>query len=131
MVEIWGRLTEQQSRNQTKTLRVLRAFAVKVQPRNHREAAKSAKSAKISRRKILSCRQRIFAYCGSVFICGFSCAASINKVKLERMKIGEPVVLDGRFVRLEPLTMGHVPALAEVGLDPELWRWTTGHLATA
>jgi len=36
---------------------VLRAFAVKVQPRIHREAAKSAK---ISRRKILSCRQRIF-----------------------------------------------------------------------
>jgi len=38
-------------------LRVLRAFAVKVQPRIHREAAKSAKSAK----KILSCQQRIFA----------------------------------------------------------------------
>src|SRR5436190_19271857 len=37
--------------------RVLRAFAVKVQPRIHREAAKSAK---ISRRKILSCQQRIF-----------------------------------------------------------------------
>jgi len=36
---------------------VLRAFAVKVQPRIHREAAKSAK---ISRRKILSCQQRIF-----------------------------------------------------------------------
>src|SRR5439155_22971810 len=33
-------------------LRVLRAFAVKVQPRIHREAAKSAKT---SRRKILSC----------------------------------------------------------------------------
>jgi len=29
--------TEQQSRNQTKVLRVLRAFAVKVQPRIHRE----------------------------------------------------------------------------------------------
>ncbi len=57
MVEIWGRLTEQQSRNQTKVLRVLRAFAVKVQPRIHREAAKSAK---ISRRKILSCQQSIF-----------------------------------------------------------------------
>src|SRR5438034_7556799 len=39
-------------------LRVLRAFAVK--PRIHREAAKSAKSARISRRKILSCQQRIF-----------------------------------------------------------------------
>ena len=34
----------------TRFLRVLRAFAVKVQPRIHREAAKSAK---ISRRKIL------------------------------------------------------------------------------
>jgi len=38
--------TEQQSRNQTKVLRVLRAFAVKVQPRIHREAAKSANFAK-------------------------------------------------------------------------------------
>ena len=38
-------------------LRVLRAFAVKVQPRIHREAAKRAR---ISRRKILSCQQRVF-----------------------------------------------------------------------
>src|SRR5216117_3635821 len=55
---------ERHSRNQNQSpsrlLRVLRAFAVKVQPRIHREAAKSAKSAKISRRKILSCQQRIF-----------------------------------------------------------------------
>ncbi|PYU91515.1 MAG: hypothetical protein DMG08_15025 [Acidobacteria bacterium] len=36
---------------------MLRAFAVKVQPRIHREAAKSAK---ISRRKILPCQRRIF-----------------------------------------------------------------------
>jgi len=49
--------TEQPSRNQTKVLRVLRAFAVKVQPRIHREAAKRAR---ISRRKILSCQQRVF-----------------------------------------------------------------------
>jgi hypothetical protein len=48
-----------------------------------------------------------------------------RKVKLERMKIGESVALDGKFVRLEPLTMGHLPALVEVGLDPELWRWNT------
>ena len=40
----------------TRFLRVLRAFAVKVQPRIHREAAKSAK---ISRRKS-SGQQRIF-----------------------------------------------------------------------
>ena len=35
-----------------------------------------------------------------------------------------PVALDGRLVRLAPLSVDHVPALAGVGLDPELWRWT-------
>src|SRR6266568_756231 len=49
----------------TRFLRVLRAFAVKVQPRIHREAAKSAK---IPRRKILSCQQRIF--CAFSWECG-------------------------------------------------------------
>ena len=34
-----------------------------------------------------------------------------------------PVVLEGSLVRLEPLTLGHVQALAEVGLDDELWRF--------
>jgi RimJ/RimL family protein N-acetyltransferase len=34
-----------------------------------------------------------------------------------------PVTLEGRFVRLEPLSLDHVPGLAEVGLDPEIWRW--------
>ncbi len=36
----------------------------------------------------------------------------------------KPVVLEGTYVRLEPLTMEHLPALCEVGLDPELWQWT-------
>jgi len=35
----------------------------------------------------------------------------------------EPIVLVGTHVRLEPLTLEHVDALAQVGLDPELWRW--------
>ena len=35
----------------------------------------------------------------------------------------QPVTLSGPFVRLVPLTLDHVPALAHVGLDPELWRW--------
>lgn len=35
-----------------------------------------------------------------------------------------PVTLTGRLVRLEPLSLGHVDALAAVALDPELWRWT-------
>ena len=33
-----------------------------------------------------------------------------------------PVTLEGRFVRLEPLSMNHLAPLCEVGLDPELWR---------
>ncbi|MGZ8493037.1 MAG: GNAT family N-acetyltransferase [Gemmatirosa sp.] len=38
--------------------------------------------------------------------------------------------LAGRFVRLEPLSLAHLPALCEVGLDPELWRITVSHVAT-
>ncbi|HKV64196.1 MAG TPA: GNAT family protein [Candidatus Acidoferrum sp.] len=34
-----------------------------------------------------------------------------------------PVTLEGRHVRLEPLTKAHLAGLAEVGLDEELWRW--------
>ncbi len=34
-----------------------------------------------------------------------------------------PVVLEGSFVRLEPLTLDYVQPLCDVGLDPELWRW--------
>jgi len=40
----------------------------------------------------------------------------------DEMKV-EPVVLEGRYVRLEPLTREHSSALSEVGLDEELWRW--------
>ena len=36
----------------------------------------------------------------------------------------EPVTLEGSIVRLEPLSLDHVPALAEVALDPAIWRWT-------
>jgi RimJ/RimL family protein N-acetyltransferase len=36
----------------------------------------------------------------------------------------EPVTLEGRLVRLEPLSLDHIPALADVALDPAIWRWT-------
>lgn len=39
------------------------------------------------------------------------------------MKI-EPVVLEGEFVRLEPLKIEHFDALCDVGLDESLWRLT-------
>ena len=35
----------------------------------------------------------------------------------------EPVTLTGRVVRLEPLGIEHLDGLADVGLDPALWRW--------
>lgn len=40
------------------------------------------------------------------------------------MKI-EPVILEGEFVRLEPLKIEHLDALYEVGLDESLWRLTS------
>lgn len=35
-----------------------------------------------------------------------------------------PVELIGDFVRLEPLSEIHLDGLCDVGLDPELWKWT-------
>jgi RimJ/RimL family protein N-acetyltransferase len=41
-----------------------------------------------------------------------------------------PCVLEGEHVRLEPLAPAHLPALVALGLDAELWRWTTTKIAT-
>jgi RimJ/RimL family protein N-acetyltransferase len=38
-----------------------------------------------------------------------------------------PVTLEGRHVRLVPLTLEHVPALWEAGNEAEIWRWTLSH----
>jgi N-acetyltransferase len=35
----------------------------------------------------------------------------------------QPITLEGRHIRLEPLTLKHHAGLCEIGLDPELWRW--------
>ncbi len=42
----------------------------------------------------------------------------------------EPVSLEGSIVRLEPLSLDHVPALAEVALDAGIWRWTLARPTT-
>lgn len=42
-----------------------------------------------------------------------------------------PAVLEGRYVRLEPLTISHVQPLSQVGLDEELWRWIPVPVRTA
>jgi N-acetyltransferase len=43
----------------------------------------------------------------------------------------QPVTLQGSAVRLEPLTIAHVPGLVRVGLDPELWRWIPTNVTNA
>src|SRR6476646_3535117 len=40
------------------------------------------------------------------------------------MRTVGPVVLEGRRVRLEPLSLDHVADLTEVGLEPAIWQWT-------
>ena len=42
----------------------------------------------------------------------------------------EPVRLDGRLVRLEPLEHRHIPGLMAAGANQELWRWTVEWLDT-
>ena len=37
----------------------------------------------------------------------------------------EPVVLEGRDVRLEPLSLAHLEDLSRVAFDEEIWRWTS------
>lgn len=41
-----------------------------------------------------------------------------------------PVTLQGTVVRMEPLTLAHVPALCEVGFDPSLWALTTNRITS-
>jgi RimJ/RimL family protein N-acetyltransferase len=45
------------------------------------------------------------------------------------MKV-EPVVLEGEFVRLEPLRVDHLPALVKIGLDTSIWQWTANNVET-
>jgi RimJ/RimL family protein N-acetyltransferase len=42
----------------------------------------------------------------------------------------DPVVLQGQLVRLEPLSLDHLPGLLAIGLDPVLWRWTLNKVNT-
>lgn len=46
------------------------------------------------------------------------------------MRTPEPATLHGAHVTLEPLSIDHLPALCEVGCDPELWRWTANTAET-
>jgi len=45
--------------------------------------------------------------------------------------IVEPIVLEGEFVRLEPLRFDNLPALIEIGLEESLWKWTANVVTNA
>jgi len=42
----------------------------------------------------------------------------------------EPLVLEGTQVRLEPLSLDHLDALCDVGLEPNLWKWISNPVST-
>jgi RimJ/RimL family protein N-acetyltransferase len=41
---------------------------------------------------------------------------------MSEMAIG-PMILEGNYARLEPLTVEHTMGLADIGLDEDLWKW--------
>ena len=41
------------------------------------------------------------------------------------------ILLNGSTIRLEPLTLAHLPGLVAIGLEPELWRWTLNKISDA
>ncbi len=46
-----------------------------------------------------------------------------NPSHMSEQMVIEPVILQGRHMRLEPLTLEHAAGLADVGLDDDLWKW--------
>lgn len=42
-----------------------------------------------------------------------------------------PVILEGKYVRLEPLRPHHADALLQAGQAPEIWAWLPARLTTA
>jgi RimJ/RimL family protein N-acetyltransferase len=68
--------------------------------------------------------------------CTFRCTLTAESGRGDGIRTSDPLRPRGplcdflRTVRLEPLTVDHIPALAAVAFDPDLWRWTTTRLET-
>jgi RimJ/RimL family protein N-acetyltransferase len=43
----------------------------------------------------------------------------------------KPVTLDGRHVRLEPLSLDHLDGLSDASLDERIWRWSPPAICTS
>ena len=49
---------------------------------------------------------------------------------MENARWVQPVTLEGRIVRLVPLSLDHLEGLAAVAFDPAIWRWTIARPTT-
>jgi RimJ/RimL family protein N-acetyltransferase len=58
-------------------------------------------------------------------VCGVNFRASFHRMDLS------PITLEGKFVRLEPLTPAHASDLVQYAAEPDLWRYTTTVVSTA
>ena len=47
-----------------------------------------------------------------------------------QVPVETPLILEGQYIRLEPLTLDYLDPLTAIGLDPELWRWTTTRMCS-
>ncbi|HEX8939007.1 MAG TPA: GNAT family protein [Candidatus Limnocylindrales bacterium] len=52
----------------------------------------------------------------------------VDPAEVERPMAVEPVTLEGRVVRLEPLSEAHLDGLAQVAFDPTLWALTIARI---
>jgi RimJ/RimL family protein N-acetyltransferase len=48
--------------------------------------------------------------------------APTEKINVAPLEI-HPVTLEGKHIRLEPLTLNHLDSLSAIGLDEDLWKW--------
>jgi RimJ/RimL family protein N-acetyltransferase len=50
--------------------------------------------------------------------------STMERSAAERQVDTTPLVLEGKRVRLEPISREHLPELAEIAFEPSIWRWT-------
>jgi RimJ/RimL family protein N-acetyltransferase len=56
--------------------------------------------------------------------CGGVMRADTQEPRASTPRWVVPVVLEGRIVRLEPLSENHLEGLADVAFEPSIWQWT-------
>lgn len=55
---------------------------------------------------------------------------AVGFIETQAPMLVAPITLAGEHVCMQPLQLGHLEALCAIGLDEELWRWTTVKIQT-